>query len=236
MSRELDRLGGDWAQLDSREGVESIPRVRTESAAQPLRPWTWGRPPHHLHQRAENLRLPGPRRRPAQPGAALAALRPASGGRVPAVRGHLPPAKPADGGRGQKLSAPEPGPPARTAAVGAAVRPLPAARPRSVLSRTGCSRRFPFPGRPPCGTPRPGRAAGGGAKRGAKDRRRTPAGGRPGGPAACGSRPPRRRALFPPPCARRSCGNGDALGARSAALERECGRLQTLAELLGHYQ
>ena len=28
----------------------------------------------------------------------------------------------------------------------------------------------------------------------------------------------------------------DALGARSAALERECGRLQTLAELLGHYQ
>lgn len=203
MSRELDRLGGDWAQLDSREGVESIPRVRTESAAQPLRPWTWGA----AAPSTPASRGPTPSWTPPTPGATWSSF----GCSPPSFR------RPrscwfADTSRLQNrlmeaaaknfpLQSPARQPERLRSAL------LPAARqgassagpaaPGVFPSRGG--RRADAPARPRCGRRREARR-----KRSSKNAGRRPS----RRPAACGSRPPRRRALFPPPCARRSCGNG----------------------------
>ncbi|WP_419491138.1 dynamin family protein [Anaerotruncus massiliensis (ex Liu et al. 2021)] len=235
VSRELDRLGGDWAQLDSREGVESIPRVRTESAAQPLRPWTWGRRRtiYTSEQRTYAFLDPADARRNLEQLWLLSAQLQAAAFLLFADTSRLQNRLMEAAAKNFPLQSPARQPERLRSAL------------RSALSRLPAKER-PQPDRllPEFSLPKeaavrdaPGRAA---LREAAQNAARKIVGERrrAAGQAACRLREQAAEAAGAFSAA--LCGSllreRDALGAQSAALERECGRLQTLAELLRYYQ
>ena len=235
VSRELDRLGGDWAQLDSREGVESIPRVRTESAAQPLRPWTWGRRRtiYTSEQRTYAFLDPADARRNLEQLWLLSAQLQAAAFLLFADTSRLQNRLMEAAAKNFPLQSPARQPERLRSALRSALSRLPAKerpQPDRLLPA------FSLPGEAAV-RDAPGQAALREAARSAaqkivEERRQA---------AVQAARRLREQAAeaagaFSAALCETLLRERDALGARSAALERECGRLQTLAELLGHYQ
>lgn len=232
---ELDRLGEDWAQLESREGVESVPRVRTESAAQPLRPWTWGRRRtiYTSEQRTYAFLDPADARRNLEQLWLLSSQLQAAAFLLFTDTSRLQNRLMEAAAKNFPLQSPARQPERLRSVLRSALSRLP------VKERPQPVRLLPEFSLPKEAAVRdaPGRAA---LREAAQNAARKIVGERrrAAGQAACRLREQAAEAAGAFSAA--LCGSllreRDALGAQSAALERECGRLQTLAELLRYYQ